>query len=324
MGRFAQKLLPALLASLVLAACGGGGGGGGGGASSNAAQSPSTSATLLAQEPNAPQVTGDTATDGFNWFNFRRTQAGLKAVSRNGKINVASQGHSNYQKLNDTITHYQTQGNPGFTGVDPGARLAAAGYTFPQNNYAYGEVISSSSDPSGFTAADNLVAAIYHRFVVLDPMYKEAGAGAAVSASGLTYFTTDFAAIGLDQGLGAGKVAVYPTSGQSNVPANFFSNNELPDPVPDRNEVGYPISVHADIINTVTVQTFTVRPRGGTPLQVRLLDRASDPNMQSMNFDSAAAIVPLSPLAAGTTYDVQFVGTAGGVAVTRSWSFTTR
>jgi len=313
-------LLSALLASLVLAACGGGGGGDGG----KAAQSPSAAATLLAQEPNAPQVTGNTATDGFNWFNYRRTQAGLHTVSRNSKIDTASQGHSNYQAVNDTITHNQTVGKPGFTGVEPGDRLAAAGYTFPANNYAYGEVISSTSDPSGFNAAENLIAAIYHRFVILDPMYKEAGAGAAVSGSGLTYFTTDFAAIGLDGGLGAGNVAVYPTVDQQHVPVNFFSNNELPDPVPGRNEVGYPISVHADILDTVTVQSFTVRPRGGSTLQVQLIDHASDANMQSMGFDSAAAIVPLSPLQAATIYDVSFVGTAGGVAVTRNWSFTTR
>ena len=319
MGKPTRHLLSALLASLVLAACGGGGGDG-----NSTVQAPSAAATLLAQEPNAPQVTGNTATDGFNWFNYRRAQAGLHTVSRNSKIDTASQGHSDYQAVNDTITHYQTQGNPGFTGVEPGDRLAAAGYTFPASNYAYGEVISSTSDPSGFNAAENLIAAIYHRFVILDPMYKEAGAGAAVSASRLTYFTTDFTAIGLDSGLGAGNVAVYPTAGQQHVPVNFFSNNELPDPVPGRNEVGYPISVHADILDSVTVQSFTVRPHGGSALSVQLIDHASDTNMQSMGFDSAAAIVPLDPLQSATTYDVSFVGTAGGVAVTRNWSFTTR
>jgi uncharacterized protein YkwD len=320
MGKPVRHLLSALLASLVLAACGGGGGGDG----SKAAQSPSAAATLLAQEPNAPQMTGNTASDGFNWFNYRRAQAGLHGVIRNSKIDTASQGHSDYQAVNDTITHYQTVGKPGFTGVEPGDRLAAAGYTFPANNYAYGEVISSTSDPSGFNAAENLIAAIYHRFVILDPMYKEAGAGAAVSGSGLTYFTTDFAAIGLDNGLGAGNVALYPTAGQQHVPVNFFSNNELPDPVPGRNEVGYPISVHADILDTVTVQSFSVRPHGGSALPVQLIDHASDTNMQLMGFDSAAAIVPLDPLLPATTYDVSFVGTAGGVAVTRNWSFTTR
>jgi hypothetical protein len=39
---------------------------------------------------------------------------------------------------------------------------------------------------------------------------------------------------------------------------------------------------------------------------------------------SVAAIVPLSPLSSGTTYDVQFVGTVDGADTSRSWSFTTQ
>jgi hypothetical protein len=38
----------------------------------------------------------------------------------------------------------------------------------------------------------------------------------------------------------------------------------------------------------------------------------------------AAAIIPLAPLAAGTTYDVSFSGTVDGTALSKSWSFTTK
>jgi hypothetical protein len=99
-----------------------------------------------------------------------------------------------------------------------------------------------------------------------------------------------------------------------------MSDSESPDPVPNLNEVGYPISVHADISATVTVTRFTVRPRGGADLSVRLLARAVDPDTPQ----SAAAIVPLAKLTAGTTYDVSFSGTVDSVAVTRNWSFTTK
>jgi len=301
---------------LILTACGGGSDSGTSTTSSNAA------ATISAQEPNAPKATGNTATDGFNWFNFRRQQVGLAAVARNAVIDTAALGHSNYQKLNNTITHDQIATKPGFTGRTVGDRLAAAGYGFAStNSYAYGEVISATSDTSGFNAAEDLIAAIYHRFVILEPMFKEAGAGSATVPSGLTYFTTNFAANGLDRGLPRGSVVVYPSPSQSRVPRNFFSDNESPDPVPNRNEVGYPISVHANITATVTVQSFTVKPRGGTAnLNVRLLTSGSDTQTPS----SAAAIVPLDPLATGTTYDVQFVGKVDDVDVNRSWSFTTQ
>lgn len=307
-----------LLAALVLTACGGGGGDSAPASSSSVASS-SQQLSLL-QEPNAPQATGNTSTDTFNWFNFRRRQMGLSEVVRSRVADTAAQGHSDYQKLNDTITHTQISGKPGFTGVTVLDRLNAAGYVFDQNRYGYGEVIAAIGGNSGFYAAQGLVDAIYHRFVIFEPIFKEAGAGTGSVPDGYTYVTTKFAANGFGPGLGQGKVAVYPFANQQNVPVNFFSDREIPDPVPDQNEVGYPISVHADGSATVAVQSFTVRPRGGSLLSARLLTKATDTDTSA----SVAAIVPTAVLSAGTAYDVQFIGTVDGISVNRSWSFTTR
>lgn len=308
-----------LLAALLLTACGGGGADEG----SRSAQSASASSAThlsLSREPNAPQATGDTSADGFNWFNFRRKQMGLSEVARNAVLDTAAQGHSDYQRLNNTITHTQVSGKPGFTGVTVLDRLNAAGYTFTRSPYGYGEVIAAIGGFSGFYAAEGLIDAIYHRFVIFEPMFKEAGAGAGSVPDGYTYFTTKFAANGLGPGLGEGNIAVYPFENQQNVPEIFYSDREIPDPVPDQNEVGYPISVHADATADVTVQSFTVRPRGGSPLSVRLLSGTTDANTAS----SVAGIVPYTVLSARTTYDVQFIGTVDGASVNRSWSFTTR
>jgi hypothetical protein len=74
------------------------------------------------------------------------------------------------------------------------------------------------------------------------------------------------------------------------------------------------------------VQAFTVRPRGGADLNVKLLQAASDAHTPAY----VAAIIPLSPLKSATTYDVTFTGTATNsftfqaVPVNRTWSFTTR
>ncbi|HEY8605960.1 MAG TPA: CAP domain-containing protein [Noviherbaspirillum sp.] len=319
MGQIPRNL-SVLLATLLLAACGGGGGDGD--SSRNSTASTSTF-DIASVETDAPAATGNTATDGFNWFNFRRRQAGLQVVSRNATVDTAALGHSTYQQVNNTITHEQTEGRPAFTGVQLYTRLVNAGYQFDQSGggYAYGEVISSTSSTSGVGAAEDLIAAIYHRFVILEPMFKEAGAGAATVSGGNTYFTTNFVANRLNQGLGNGKVIVYPFDGQKNVARNFMSDNESPDPVPDRNEVGYPISIHADILGNIAVQEFTVNPRGGGVLPVRLLSNATDPDHTPTG---AVAIVPLAPLAGGTTYDVRFIGTVDGAQVTRNWSFSTR
>jgi uncharacterized protein YkwD len=309
------RLLASALLPLVLAACGGGSGGG----SAAVATTPVTSFNLNA-EPNAPLATNDTASDGFNWFNYRRQQIGISTLARNSFVEAAALGHSNYQKANDTITHTQTLGKPGFTGVTELDRLKAAGYNFTSTSYAYGEVISSMTDVSGFNAAEDLITAIYHRFVVFEPMFKEAGAGASTVLKGYTYFTADMLANNLDRGLGRGKSVVYPFDGQKNIITVFNSDYESPDPVPNRNAVGFPVSIHADLTSTIKVSSFTITPRGGAVLTTIMLTNALDPQTPT----SAAAIIPLEVLAAQTVYDVRFVGSVDGTAVDRSWSFTTR
>lgn len=281
----------------------------------------STNPTTGPSEPNAPFITGNIALDGLAWINFRRGQAGMSTLTRSSIIDIAAQGHSSYQSVNNMITHEQTLGNQGFTGATLSDRLAGAGYTFNTNSSrAYGEIIAATSNASGQYMAEELITAIYHRFVMFEPMFKEIGTGSAATSQGYTYFTVNFSANnGYGTGLPFGQVGVWPFNGQTRVPRNFFSDTELPDPVPDRNEVGYPISVHANIDATVRVTSFTVRPRGGANLQARLLTSASD----TRTGKSSAAIVPLSPLNFGTMYEVTFAGDVNGTAVNRTWSFTT-
>ena len=312
------SMLSALLLAALLSACGGGGGG-----ASPAGGSGNVAPPDLTQAPGAPVFTGNTALDGYNWINYRRATLGLSTLTRNARIDAAAQGHSDYQRQNNTVTHDQTPGLPGYTGATLLDRLTKAGYATPLP-YAIGEVISATSNPSGFYQAEELITAIYHRFVMFEPVFKEAGTGAATTSANYTYFTADLTAVGgYGAGLGAGRIVNYPAANQTAVPVNFFSDSESPDPVPGQNEVGYPISVHADTIRDgvgVTVQSFTVAPRGGAALTVRLLSHAND----SHTPETAAAIIPLAPLKGATIYDVSFSGVVAGVPVTRNWSFTTQ
>ena len=321
-----RLFLAGCAAALTLAACGGGSDSASNtttpavaNTTGNAGGSGGTAATVPV-DASAPALSGDIATDGLNWINFRRSQIGVAQLTRNATIDQAALGHSTYQKNNNVVSHEQTAGKTGFTGVQLGDRLAQAGYVFNTNaSRAYGEVISATTNKSGVFMAEELITAIYHRFVIFEPIFKELGSGAATTSAGYTYFTTDFAA---NNGYGAGisGLVVWPYSGQVSVAPNFFSDYESPDPVPNQNEVGYPVSVHANINATVTVTSFTIRPRGGSDLTVRLLSRAGDAETPL----SAAAIVPLAPLKAATVYDVSFNGAVNGVAVTKTWSFTTK
>lgn len=315
-----QSIAAALAAALALAACGGGG------SDSAAPATPVSGGTAVTPTPapdpapiaGAPALTGNIALDGRVWINYRRGQIGVPLVLENTQINNAALGHSEYQRINNLISHDQIAGRQGFTGTNLGERLNAAGYTLDRNRgYAYGEVISGTTNRSGFFMAEELITAIYHRFVIFEPMFREIGTGAATAASGYNYFTADFASRdGYGPGIARGALVTWPFDGQTQVVPNFFSNTEQPDPVPDRNEVGYPISVHANLDARIVVSTFTVRPRGGSDLGVLRVDPLAD--------KTAASIVPLQPLRAATIYEVNFTGTVNGAAVTRAWSFTTR
>lgn len=309
---FSKLSVSAAAVALLLAACGGGDG---------ASPGPSAQTPSAAAEPGAPAAVGNIALDGLNWINYRRSQLGVSTLARHVAIDRAAQGHSDYQRINNIVDHHQVAGKPGFTGITLLDRLSAAGYVFANATYAYGEVISASASSSGFYLAEELVTAIYHRFVMFEPRFKEIGTGASINASGYAYFTSDFTANnGYGPGIGNATVVKWPFAGQTGVATNFFSDYESPDPVPNANEVGYPISVHGDINAAVTVQTFTIAPRGGSAVSVRMLSHATD----SGTPQAAAAIIPLSPLRGGVTYDVRFVGRVDSTPLDISWTFTTK
>jgi uncharacterized protein YkwD len=318
------------LAALLVAGCGGGGESSPSNGSSGSSGSGNTpGSTAAISEAGAPAATGDTATDGLNWFNFRRRQMGLSQLARTTLIDKAALNHSNYQAQNNVLSHDEVAGKTGFTGVklyDSSAprssRLGAVGYSFTGSTIAYGEVISKTGDASGFNAAEALIAAIYHRFVVFEPLFQQAGGGSVQASDGYVYFTTDFTANGISGGLGSGRLLPYPFSGQQYIPTVFYPYQEEPNPLPDagRNPVGYPVSVHADNGRTIRVQSFTIAPRGGATLPSKLLSSATDIETGP----STAAIIPLSVLQSQTVYDVRFAGSVDGVAANLSWSFTTR
>jgi uncharacterized protein YkwD len=315
----ARRLAAALIAAWALVACGGGSTNGAGATGMTGAPSSAAPGTDVA----APPSTNNVAVDGRAWLNYRRTQIGLSALTESTIIDRAAQNHSDYQRVNG-ITHIEDPAKQGFTGATLDKRMTATGYVFQGAN-AIGEVIAASTSNSGSYNAEQLITAIYHRFVIFEPVFKEIGSGSAVTANGYTYFTADMAANnGLGAGLGRGAIVTWPFNGQTQVTPNFFSDNEEPDPVENVNEVGYPISVHANMSSTLAVQSFTVRPHGGSDLQVKQIGNQTTNAQGQPAASTAAAIIPLAPLAAGTTYDVSFSGTVDGTALSKSWSFTTK
>jgi hypothetical protein len=118
-------------------------------------------------------------------------------------------------------------------------------------------------------------------------------------------------------------LTLYPAGGQQGVPLDFDPAHESPNPMPGHALVGYPISVQADDSYRLAVHALHLHAvsagRPGPALAARLLTHAVDPETPA----SAAALIPLAPLAPSTTYEVVFSGSVTGTAVSRRWRFTT-
>ncbi len=277
-------------------------------------------AQLTAMEAGAPAASGNVALDGITWLNFRRAQADLPALSRDERLDLAASRHANYQQSNDVVTHDEDSRKPGFFATTASERLRAADFPLLATAFADGEVIAATGSPDGFASVEGLLGAIYHRYVVLEPMFNAVGAGAAHRDGSFYWLTMNLVGLKGSAGIANGSVAVWPLPSQKNVRTNFFSDQETPDPVPQADEVGYPVSVHANLISVMRVDSFTLSDADGQAIAVRQLNSAVDRDTPP----SAAAIIPLRPLHNGTTYIVNFAGHVDEQVVERSWQFTTR
>jgi len=265
---------------------------------------PTTRSGTLASEESA----------ALQKLNERRAQLGLPALNRSPLIDTAARGHSNYLVCNNTTDHSQSSGRSCYTGATPGDRVRSAGYPWTS---VY-EVISAG--PSGGAAGiEALIKAIYHRFALFATDVSDVGIG--MMSGHPTYGTVLTANLATNRSprpaMSASWIGVYPYDGQTDLPRDFDSDTESPDPVPDRNRVGYPVSLHVDGNLALSVSSFTLS-KGSTALSGRLLAPGSSNTPKSV-----AAFIPLDALEYGTTYTARFVGSAGGMPIDKTWSFST-
>lgn len=297
-----------LLVTLCLHACG-----------NNAENNMLTpAAELVRMEEQVPAVSGEMDADALSWLNFRRRQAGLQSLVRSQILDQAAKAHANYQQSNNVVTHQEIPGTQGFSGANPLARLYAAGMMQDSTAIMPGEVIAAVKNQDGFAAAEGLIGAIYHRFVIFEPAFNEAGAGEAASANGYRWLNINM--IGIQTAVQHhAQLFTWPASGQRNIRPSVLTNLEYPDPLPQQDAAGFPISAHTRTQVVLHVDSFTVRPLGGTPLIVRLLTYATDETTPP----SAAAIIPLMALQPLTIYDVEFSGRMDAQPVSLRWWFMT-
>lgn len=317
--------LTAIACATMLAACGGGG-------------DPTETNTPPAQDPSAPpidtsleqpQLTVPAPTyvnvnrvEAFNRLNSIRQQAGLGLVKQNANLDQASQSHADWQVFNNTMSHNEIYGTQGFTGTTSWNRISASGYSAAVAGeiIAYPRAIDSTED-----AIDALSDGIYHRIVVLEPTFIDAGIGVNYDSEPRPVnikLGVPFGTVG--QGIPHNALAVvWPANGATQV--NVSMGPENPNPIPEISEyaIGYPASIHCPRNKSLTVTSFSLKNANGTPVDAVLRHWTSDPNNVFQHMKCAAAIVPRDHLVRGTTYKAEFVGAIDGTPIQKIWEFTT-
>jgi hypothetical protein len=271
---------------------------------------------LCPSTPFDPDVTSTAAAEALAQSNEYRTLMNLGAGVLHPQLDEASQSHADYMACLGMITHQQEEGTEGFTGEWVWDRMKNAGYPLEPGR-AWSEVVADGY--SAAEAVDGWVGSVYHRIPFTMPYWVEVGFGMTDSFTAMAIVTP--------YPDGPRAAVMYPVDGQSDVPIDFNSDWEVPDPDPERGIVGYPI--------TVTVAAPTAAPTMEDPYELRLLDAlllgpdgetveivaidpSDDPHLYTM-----VAIWPVEPLAPGAEYEATMTVQWDGESETLVSVFTT-
>ena len=291
-----------------------------------------------------------------SYLNEIRHAMGMTTLYSNEVLDHAAQAHADYLVSNNESAHREIPGHKGFTGILPKDRALKAGYAT-----SYVSENLSTHNPDGKSSINGLFSAIYHRFAFLDPAIDEIGVGTTqnpsdTEQSAFVYLMGNSALEALCHApsfKGGGryiykicrdplhriaekkfkdalgepktqnpKIILYPYKGQEEVPPAFY--NEMPDPLPDYEVSGFPISVvfNDHYFKKVELLSFRLFTSEGKEIyNVRFMDQGTDPNHRFKA--NQFALFPLQRLNYGTEYRVEIVYRTRHDKARLHWSFTT-
>jgi hypothetical protein len=247
-------------------------------------------------------------------------------VVLDASLNEAAQLHAEYLAATGAWGHGEADTDQkSYRGDSPGLRAEAAGFSIDDNAQSISELIGFRASGADASAAVDLwFSTVYHRLPLAIPELEAVGFGSSgiydvmlvVSPWESTGATPEF------------QSHVYPVPGQRDVPLAFDTDREIPDPVPEAGEVGFPVSVSflnqsfhqpGDLYALeINPDTSSLRTASGELVPTLLLSPPDDELIVR-----SAVLIPLAPLEAGTYYSAAVAGSIDGTAFSQSWSFET-
>ena len=291
------------------------------------------------------------ANEGLDYLNTLRAKTGEPIFVEQPNLRASAQNHSVYLQTNDQTGHYEDSNKEGYTGNSAYQRAVKAGYPtiYVAENVSYGTTTVKDS-------IDGLFSAIYHRFAFLSLNLDEVGIGISDNHlhytynmgnsvltdlclndtySGGTYYkpcadTTkkigkdDYKGISNTIKASSPNLIIWPAQNSNDIPPVFYE--EYPDPLPNHNVSGYPISVEFNtkyFTSIPKVSSFTLEDKSGKPLEtITLMDNENDPNERFSSYQFA--LFPEKRLEWGSLYNAEFIYSYNGKSTTKNWCFVTR
>jgi uncharacterized protein YkwD len=300
---------------------------------------------LQTTTPPTSYTSGSAGAGAIASLNAARQGAGAGLLVQSTQLDDAAAAHARYLAANIGSTgHTEDSTKINYYELSPASRVAKAGFAAGAST----EAISNSGTLLASDCMQPLLNSLYNAVALLGPS-THVGFG-----FGSNFATTPFCVSVLatpssslyGQVAGTGSLLTYPYGGQYEVIEAFDVNLETPRPpltLFPNTMAGTPVIVNvrnADFVNLlaagaldVVVNRFELTDQSGNRVPAAVL---ANPSLRpgaamTLNADAdlltgAAVLIPLAPLLRAHTYTVVFSAElkAGGPALDRTWSFTTR
>jgi hypothetical protein len=244
--------------------------------------------------------------------NEERVEIGLTPRPEDEKLSADLQKHCKYMAMNNTLTHPETKGKPGYT--DEG------------NKAGMRSILGQGH--SADRVAEGMVNTYFHRQDVIRPGTLAFGVG------------IEGAFTGIDGRTNMTKVpetawpVLCPVPGQSGVATNYAK--EAPDATPGDAMAGYPITVYFGTAS-LRIKEATLKalapgslqaPPGtklppGTPVDCYLYDPTQGASADMTRYQACVCLIPKDPLKVNVDYEVSFTVDVAGKPWSKTWRFST-
>jgi hypothetical protein len=244
--------------------------------------------------------------------NEERVEIGLTPRPEDPKLSADLQKHCKYEATNNTLTHPETAGAPGYSkeGNDAGMRSILSRGTAAEH------------------VASGMVTTYFHRQDVLRP--ETLGFGVAYEG----------AFGGIDGRTDVGHAppqfwpVLCPVPGQTGVGTQY--GKESPDATPGNASAGYPLTAYFGTANLKLlsyslkeVGPWTAQMPAGRPLppgpsiECYMFDPTQGANSDFTRYQRCLCLIPKGTLKVGLEYEVTFKAEVDGKPWTKTWRFST-